>query len=904
MRAFIAVLAVTLGIAAAAAADTQAALKRPTYIEAQSLDHALQALANAREMALVYRTELVSAIQTSGVKGELTLDEALRQLLAGTGLTYRYIDAQTITIFPTQPLSMRDERDADAQRVMQESAAPAKQMAVLDAARPPAGPMRLARTQDQENKQGAAAAKAEAQSPRLDEVIVTARKRTENLQDVPISIAVVSAEDIDRRGLVGASDYLRGIPGANQVEGAPGQTITVRGIEVNTIFQGFRGGETTGTYFGETPTIGAAGLLGSNVDIKLVDIERVEVLRGPQGTAFGGASMGGTVRTIPVAPKVDRFEGRFGTGYSATSGSGGENYLFQGIGNIPLIRDKLAIRATAYVFSDSGYYNNRAGSDPAFQTTVVQALGAQGFAADEDEVGAYYVSGGRIAALFQASDALRFTVSYLSQKNETDGIPVATSGSYEQTVLRVAPEHVRRGQSAGVLDYSIDIGNAMMEYDLGWGDLLATYSHIEGESDYMRPYTSIGFNWAVSQLNESPHKGDVAEVRLATKLDGAWNFLAGLYGEKGEDDYHVETIWFGDLSRSLFPAAGRNFGESLEHRELEQKAAFGEVSWQFLPGFTLTGGVRAFSYERRQKSLALVPGQFVVAPPPPPVNADDSGTTFRANLSYKPAENALLYAGWSQGFRMGGPQGGLPATACDLDGDGVVDGTSITIASTRRIDPDEVDNYELGAKFAAFGRRLTVDAAVFRMDWTGLPVSQLIRSPALPLCLTGFSVNAGEARSEGFELQASFQATEALRADIGGSYVHARLTRDVPAQGFRAGARLPGTPKTNANIGLQYGFNIGGHEAYVRADAIYIGSFFGDLLESPVTEAGDYVKVDATARLMLNNLNLDLFVRNLTDEDAFTFRGAYNFATLGTFDGPYGYQLRPRTVGLQLTYTF
>ena len=139
-----------------------------------------------------------------------------------------------------------------------------------------------------------------------------------------------------------------------------------------------------------------------------------------------------------------------------------------------------------------------------------------------------------------------------------------------------------------------------------------------------------------------------------------------------------------------------------------------------------------------------------------------------------------------------------------------------------------------------------------------------------------------------------------MRVDVGGSYVHARLMEDVPVQGFRAGNRLPGTPKVNANLGVQHDFDFAGHAAFVRADAIYIGSFFGDLLQSPVTETRSYVKLDASARIVFDKLNIDLYVRNVTNNDAFTFRGAYNFATLGEF---YGYQMRPRTIGLQVGYT-
>jgi outer membrane receptor protein involved in Fe transport len=230
-----------------------------------------------------------------------------------------------------------------------------------------------------------------------------------------------------------------------------------------------------------------------------------------------------------------------------------------------------------------------------------------------------------------------------------------------------------------------------------------------------------------------------------------------------------------------------------------------------------------------------------------------------------------------------------------------VDGTNVSVLSTRSIDSDAVDNFELGAKFMALGRRLVLNAAVYRMDWEGLPVSQLLSGATNPSCrIIGFSVNAGKARSDGFEVQANFQMTPAFRIDLGGSYIDSRLQEDVPAQGFKAGNRMPGSPRSNANLGLQYDFLLGGHRGFVRMDAIYVGSFYGDLANSPVTKTADYTKVDLVARMTFNKLNVDFFVKNLTDEDAFTFRGAYSFPT-----GPYyGYQLRPRTIGAQLAYNF
>lgn len=733
----------------------------------------------------------------------------------------------------------------------------------------------------------------------LEEIIVTAQKRAQDVQDVPISIAVIGADEISQRGLVNAEDYLRGIPGVNQMDHSAGQSIIIRGIESATTGQNFGSGMTNATYFGETPTTNAAGLFGgANVDIKLVDIERVEVLRGPQGTGFGNASMGGAVRTIPASPKLGSAEFKAGVGYSMTSGSGGDNYNIQAAGNIPLVADKLAVRAVGYQYQDSGFYRNVAGSNTAFQALAAAPYGALSSAANEDEVGAYYARGGRIAALFQATDALSFTLSYLKQKTERDGIALSNGGDYEQSLLRVAPEHVVDGQNAGFYHADIDIANAVMEYDFGWASLLASYSYVDSGSVSAIPLTSYGTNWPVSQFADSRHREDVGEIRLVTPQHGRWSFLAGLYAEDVEDHALANNKWHGTPATNVITPGAIDLGSYPDDRTLKQLAGFGEVSWEFVDALTLTGGVRAYEYDRTYKVHASG-GFYGAAGVHREEEQEDSGATYRANLSYEPADDILLYAGWAQGFRLGRLQAGLPPV-CDGNNDGLVDGTSVTLDSTRQLGSDEVDSYEIGGKFVLLDRRVTISADVFRMEWSGMPVR--VRSPVTTAqCGAGFSyfVNAGDAVSEGVEFQTSFQVTDLLRIDAGGSWLDAIVKEAPAAIGVADGNRLPGSPEFNANLGVQYQFEVGRYGLLVRADSIYVGSFYGNLLESPNTEAGDYVKLDTSARLEMGSLNLSLFVHNVTDEDAFSYRG--DSGAVGAF---YGYRLRPRTFGLQLDYSF
>ncbi len=876
------------GVAAEGSATQPVAFK----IDSQPVGSALKAFATQSGLQLLFHVEGVAIspdLKTPRVDGTLTPEVALERLLANTGLRYEFINERTVTIRSAKRGEGGSKPTADA------SWSGTMRLAQADAARADnsSAPTGAQATEDKPNNADSA---DNTHSSRLDEIIVTATKRAQNIQEVPVSIAVVSADDIDRRGLVGAEDYLRGIPGVNQVSAATGQTIVIRGIETSPNAQNYSSGTTVATYFGETPTTATGGLAGhTNIDIKLVDIERVEVLRGPQGTAFGNSSLGGVVRTIPVAPKLDRFEGKVAANYSVTAGSGGDNHMMQGVVNVPVIKDRLAIRATAYQFDDSGYYRNRLASNPAM-LALATATGAP--YTDEDETGAINSTGGRISALFQATDDLKFTFGYFKQTTEMDGTAVATSGTFEQAVLDVAPQNIERGQRLGIYDMDVEFGTGMMEYGFSWGNLLATYSHVNSGATYASTFSATGTALPASAGGAGPYKQDSGEIRLTTQFNGPWNFLVGFYAEDVDEENHADYYWSGSAASNPF---GNQFlGIYRDVRALKQKSAFAEVSWKFLPGFTLTGGVRAYDYDRTlftQTSGPIFGGTSAGSPN----SGDASGNTFRGNLSYEFGSIGMVYAGFAQGFRLGKPQPGLPSGLCDVNpADGIVDGTGgITIASTSSVDSDTVDSFEVGGKFTLLDRRLLVTADVYRIDWSGVPVRVL--PPAAPDgCGLAFNANAGDARSEGVEIQTNFYATEKVRLDLGSSWIKAELIKDAPGlvpPAFK-GDRLPGSPKFNANFGVQYEFAIAGYPAFVRADSIYVGTFFGDFQESLQTESGGYVKVDASARVAIKNLDIDLFVRNLTNRDDFSFRGVSN---LGQF---YGYRLRPRTIGLQLGYNF
>jgi iron complex outermembrane receptor protein len=913
----VAVAFLTLG-GISAANEANASIKKQTNIPAQGLGAALQTLAQERQLQVVYLSDAVDSLNTTGAVGEFTADEALTKLLSGTGLTYRYLDSNTITV---QPLPSRGERDAPAKREG-EASVDSSPGTGGGGAHPSEGEgnnakeaqtsfwdrFRLAQA-DQGTSSNSSTVDKDTQSSNknsgnriaLEEVLVTATKREESAQVIPMSISVINNQEIERRGLIGMEDYLRSVPGVNQIDVGPkSNAIVIRGITTSPQAENFGSGATVASYFDETPITAAAGLGQGGIDVRPVDIERIEILRGPQGTAFGSASLGGTMRMIPVKPKLDGFSAKLAAAYSDTSGSGSGNSMIQGVVNIPVVADKFALRAVGYRYLESGFYRNIAGADPA-TIAIAEPYGLGDFVRGhvQDDVGQIVSTGGRLAALWQATDKLDLSMNFLTQKIEQDGAPESTVGRYEQTRLPIASQARVRGEAGEVADTHMDLVNLVLNYDLGWAALTSAASWVDSDSAYASDLSRV-FPFPASTTQPSDFKSFTAETRLASKLEGPFQFLGGLYYENLDDSSSQTLDWPGTPATNPLPlvfGAPASDPMALFHwtRQLDQRAVFGEASYNLTDKLTATVGMRYFKYEKNERSLQEGGLFGVPLGAGVPVNLDSSEgrSNFKANLSYKPTQDSLLYASWAQGFRLGRPSAGLLPSTCDTNGDGLVDGTSVSIESTRRIDSDFLDNYELGGKFTLFDRRMVVDTAVYHIKWDGLPVNTFAAA-----CNLTYTANAGGATSDGVEFQASFFVVEGLRLDFGGGYTKAELSQDAPVQGWHEGDRLPGSPKVSANLAAQYDFDVAGHKAFIRADSFYTGKFYGDLLETPALAAGDYIKVDARAGVAISNLSVELFVRNLTNEDAFTWRGT------STFPSVLGYRLRPRTVGIQLGYSF
>lgn len=718
-------------------------------------------------------------------------------------------------------------------------------------------------------------------------------EREERLQDVPASITALTLKDIERRGITNMDDYMRSLPGAYRMElgSSRKNPIIVRGIAARPEVED----AAVGVYFGEVPLVSSAGSTDwfGGADVAMVDIEQVELLRGPQGTLYGSGSLAGTVRIRPAQPDLKALTGKFDLGYSDTSGYGGANYLGNAVVNLPLVQDHFAVRLVGYKHRNSGYIRNViADLPPGVPSYALDAIPFGATLKNEDDIGRTDMTGGRLSASWQPNDVFSASYTFAHQKTEQLGIPelMLSLGTYQQAFLQLGPTATRGdGQ-----DSAVDINNLVLSVDLGWATVLSSSSYIKTEGNFRRDVTIAGLG-PVSQLARAEFDEFAQEVRLTSSLRGPLQFIVGAFYEDSSKEALGRNFWTGTVALNPY-AIGTSFdpqiAEVTELADVKHKSMFGEISYELLTGLTGTLGARTFSYDKSLGGMQYIPVFGLNSRDTTEISSDESGSTFKASLSYKPSDETLFYGSWSEGFRLGAPVGPLSfPSVCDPDGDGsIIDANGNPVHHSDNLESDTVDNLEIGTKFAMLDGRARISIAAYSIKWDKLPITIF---DAGGVCSA--TLNAGEARSRGIELETSFQVTPGFRAEVGLSYVNAELVEDAGSLGSK-GDRLPGSPKFNANAALNYDFQVSGNDVYARADLVYVGEFFNNLQQAG-TPAGDYYQLNLRSGIALGSVGIDLFVDNVMNADDLT----YVYSTLA--DGR-AYRLRPRTIGAELHWRF
>lgn len=699
-------------------------------------------------------------------------------------------------------------------------------------------------------------------------------------------MSVLGVDEVERRGLVSREDYLRSIPSVSVRDDGVGLAeIVIRGAYGDS----FRTGPTVGLYFGDVPLTGYA--IGGSADIKLIDMERVEVLRGPQGTLYGSNALSGAIRYIAAEPDLQELSGSVRLGYSNTARNGGSNNAIDGVLNLPLVTDKLAVRVVGFRHYTEGYVRNIAGNDAALQAAAA-TYGVSHLASNKDHVGATEYVGGRLSALWQPTDALGINLTYVKQTDSQDDrlFELRQSGPYQRSDYQLG-QIVGGSEDAQRID--LDLLNLTAHYEFSWGTLYTSTAWMEQE--FIRKWdigslTSL-FGLPLKPINQrSITDADVfaQEVRFTSKFDGPFQLVTGVYYEDSGQPTQQPAYYAGDPARNPFRAI-KLYQIDLE-RDVEQKAAYGQLSYEPVQQLKLTLGARYFDYSSRFSTRTF--DTVLIAPASSDTKAQESGETLKAGIEFKPSDWAMVYANWSQGFRLGRPLATEFIRAiCDRDQDGVIDGTSIS-STLNRVDSDRLDSYELGAKFGFLGGRAILSTAIYQNDWTDIPV---VYQP--PGCATTLTINGGTAEARGIEAEASVRLLDSLKLNIGIGHVDSKLTSTTTLG--RKGDALNYTPEFNGNLGVEVGFSLAQREGFLRGDYAYFGSYYTQTGHRGV-RADAYGMVNIRGGLAVTeHADFLVHVDNALNADDFT-------TVIGPAGFPPGYsvRLRPRTIGVGLTYRF
>lgn len=698
----------------------------------------------------------------------------------------------------------------------------------------------------------------------IEEVVVTAMRREQNLQEVPSSISVMEASTINAKAAQDYRDYLTTVPGINFTEGNLGQTlVTIRGVSDGL-------GATsplTGIYFDETPvTQSFVGTFDPNV----FDLDRVEVLRGPQGTLYGASAMGGTVRLVTNKPDLELFEGAIEGRYGFVE-HGDANWLTNGVVNVPLVEGKLGLRVSGGIRRDGGWIDD-----------------ALRHSSDENSIDK---DNARLQLRFDPSDRASLILGYLYQEDDYGAPSYRDRSQPKYTTHRAYKAHSFAETDLTTLTFEYDWDNANLTAATSYMDRTIVSGQDSTTSlsrlvSIFFPQVELGSDEGLGVDTSTEFTLLTQEIRLASTGTNRLDWLVGLYYSKDEADIAQQFDFAQAPSLEPF-ASGLDFYDSLQSYDTEQIAAFGELTYHLTDRVSLTAGYRVSEVEKDDGNVTY---GFLGDGVPIVQDSDESSLTQKYAVDYQVTDDQMVYVQAAEGYRNGGPTGaGIPPGVCDDDLAAL--GYSSKPSS---YDPDDLWSYELGSKNHFFDGRMTLNAAAYYTDWSDMQTS-------IPLASCGFVLvaNAGQSEIKGADLEASFLAADGLTLSGSLSYVDAVLTDAAPGTTSRDGDALPLTAEWSGNLVARYDFSIfSGLMASLRAELNYVGprwNMFPSNVEA--IEIDSYTTVSARAEVLGNGWTLALYGTNITDEYVVT-----NISSPQSYG--YDTEAMPRTIGVEARYSF
>ncbi|QNA87175.1 TonB-dependent receptor [Sphingomonas sp. So64.6b] len=736
-----------------------------------------------------------------------------------------------------------------------------------------------------------------AAAPDNDDIIVTAQKREQTLFEIPQSIAVVGGSTLLRQQAVSFVDYAALVPGLTIQQDNPGEArVVLRGINTGSV------GSTVGIYVDETPygsssSLGNAGVLAGDFDT--FDLARVEVLRGPQGTLYGANSLGGVLKFVTNAPKLDTFEVRGQAGLEKIE-DGGTGYLGNAVVNLPLGKT-LALRA-------SGFYRKNAG--------FIDATGRSGENINQSEV-----YGGRASLLFQPVDALSVRLTAVAQNiranspSSYDADPVTfrplAADPFTGAALNGQLTRAEFFPDSNKVDYRLY--NGTLRYDFGFANLTSVTSYgILDQRQLIDASITLGGTinavyggttpLGVALQADIKQKKFTQEVRLASADSESFEWLIGGYYTRetvglfqryapfidGTTDFIDPTL---NIGGTVFPQFLTVSLDSV----YKEYAAFGSATLHLLPSFDITAGGR-YSHND-QHSVQIQDGAYLplVGIPFIPFvtngKSDENVFTWSVAPRFELSDHASIYARVAKGYRPGGPNVVPPGAAADYP---------VTFKA------DTLISYEVGVRAETADRTFGIDASVYYLDWKNILVFGSYDSAVGPI---GANANGKRARSYGAEATATIRPIAGFSVVLNAAYNDAKLRQSTPeVTGGLKGDQLPFSPKWSANLSADYEWAISGSaKAFVGGNVRLVDDQAADFDVAYRAAFGrrlvldGYGTVDLRAGVDLGAVTITAYAKNLANERAFT-----NLSGFGTRPGTAlaASPIRPRTIGVNLGFAF
>lgn len=741
-----------------------------------------------------------------------------------------------------------------------------------------------------------------AQEPRLEETIVTATRRAQSIQNIPINITALDAALIDRERIENLADIARRVPGLTVIDQGPrsGNTLSVRGLTVDSVNAPDLNNDGSGavaTYVGDVPIY---------IDLKLNDIDRVEVLLGPQGTLYGAGTLAGAIRYIPNKPQADALSYQLRGDLYGLSHSDGVGYEGGGTINVPIIDDRLALRASLDYLDDPGFidYDYLVRNPGVSNPQPTPALSDENIKRQKD-ANTEQTWSGRLALRY-TDDWLDGTLTYFYQDADIGGRQANYrdsfgTGKYESAARFEEPNKRKN-----------ELLSLELVADLGFADLTSATGYNEYTENGQRDQTDFllragyGYEFFPSFVAYTREDADedtfTQELRLVSNDDGPLNWIVGGFYSRFKIDAQSQEYYPGIPEFWGLDQSPLGFVSRLNEK-ITETAAFGEIGYELTDAWQVTLGARWFKFELDSATGTLLP--FLEPPSAELVmenfDVDDDDVIYKFNTSYTFTDDIMAYFTVSQGYRLGGLN---PRPLCENPPQ-----PECVTAEEQLIKPDTTTNYELGVHSQLFDNTLLLNGSIYYIDWDDVRIVTEAENASIDIFTNGSS-----AESTGIELQSQWLVTPRLSLTAAYSYNKAELTDDAPGlvDGVDAqdGDRLPGTPENQLLLGTNYTLplNDGSH-----VDFDWSMTYQSNI----ITKVGKRDNGESLSGFALHNISatwfkdgwtVALYADNVFDEYGETgVRGDFNdIENVEGFDSRYYFHdiVRPRQFGMRFRYDF